>query len=136
MNNLSAFLNPVQSTEPVEVVISRRFPGEDGRPVPFKIRPLTQEENDSLTRRSMRRVKVDGQSVEKLDATVYGRRLVVAATVEPDFTSEALCKAYGTMDPLEVPGKMLLAGEFARLQKEIAALSGFGAGDMEDDAKN
>ena len=40
------------------------------------------------------------------------------------------------MDPLEVPGKMLLAGEFARLQKEIAALSGFGAGDMEDDAKN
>lgn len=43
MNNLSAFLNPVQSTEPVEVVISRRFPGEDGRPVPFKIRPLTQE---------------------------------------------------------------------------------------------
>lgn len=86
MNNLSAFLNPVQSTEPVEVVISRRFPGEDGRPVPFKIRPLTQEENDSLTRRSMRRVKVDGQSVEKLDATVYGRRLVVATTVEPDFT--------------------------------------------------
>jgi hypothetical protein len=46
MNNLSAFLNPVQSTEPVEVVISRRFPGEDGRPVPFKIRPLTQEEKE------------------------------------------------------------------------------------------
>ena len=136
MDNMNAFLNPVQSAGPLEVIISRRFLGEDGKPVPFKIRPVTQEENDSLTRSSTRRIKMNGQNVEKLDTALYGRRLVVAATVEPDFTSEALCRAYGTMDPLEVPGKMLLAGEYACLQREISALSGFDLDGLEDEAKN
>ena len=136
MSNLKAFLNPVQSTAAHEVVISKRFVGEDGKPVPFKIRPLTQEENDSITKRCLRQSKVNGQMVERLDNVAYSRRLVVAATVEPDFQSEDICKAYGTMDPLEVPGKMLLAGEYGRLSKEIMALSGFDNDGVEDDAKN
>lgn len=136
MDNLNAFLNPVQSAGPLEVIISRRFLGEDGKPVPFKIRPVTQEENDSLTRSSTRRIKMNGQNVEKLDTALYGRRLVVAATVEPDFRSEELCKAYNTMDPLEVPGRMLLAGEYGRLSKEIMRLSGFAEDDLEEQAKN
>ena len=135
MSNLKAFLNPVQNTEPVEVMISKRFVGEDGKPVPFKIRPLSQEENDAITKRCLRQTKVNGQMVERLDNVAYSRRLVVAATVEPDFQSEDICKAYGTMDPLEVPGKMLLAGEYSRLSKEIMDLSGFGA-DLEDEVKN
>lgn len=134
--NLNAFLNPIQGTGTLEVLISSRFCGEDGKPVPFKIRPLTQEENDAITRRSMRPVKINGQTAEKLDSVAYSRRLVVAATVEPDFSSEALCKAYGTMDPMEVPGKMLLAGEYAKLSREIMALSGFADDGLEDAAKN
>ena len=61
---------------------------------------------------------------------------MVAATVEPDFRSEELCKAYSTMDPLEVPGRMLLAGEYGRLSKEIMRLSGFAEDDLEEQAKN
>ena len=57
MSNLSAFLHPVQAEEAREVIISKRFLGEDGRPVPFKIRPLTQEENNRLTKLSMAPVK-------------------------------------------------------------------------------
>mgnify|MGYP001100179588 CR=1 FL=1 len=136
MSNLNAFLHPAQTTEVCEIIVSRRFLDADGRPVPFKVRPLTQEENDALTRRCMRSAKVNGQPVERLDSIAYSRQLVVAATVEPDFTSEALCRAYGTMDPLEVPGKMLLAGEYACLQREISALSGFDLDGLEDEAKN
>ena len=136
MSNLKAFLNPVQSADTHEVMISKRFVGEDGKPVPFKIRPLTQAENDVITKRCMRQTKVNGQLVERLDSVAYGRRLVVAATVEPDFQGEDICKAYGTMDPLEVPGKMLLAGEYGRLSKEIMLLSGFETDGLEDDAKN
>ncbi|MDE7260737.1 MAG: phage portal protein [Oscillospiraceae bacterium] len=135
MSNLKAFLKPVQSTDPVEVMISKRFVGEDGKPVPFKIRPLSQEENDSITKHCLRRTRVNGQMVERLDNVAYSRRLVVAATVEPDFQGEDICKAYGTMDPLEVPGKMLLAGEYSRLSKEIMTLSGFEA-DLEGEVKN
>ena len=84
----------------------------------------------------MRSAKVNGQPVERLDSIAYSRQLVVAATVEPDFRSEELCKAYNTMDPLEVPGRMLLAGEYGRLSKEIMRLSGFAEDDLEEQAKN
>ena len=44
MSNLNAFLHPAQTTEVCEIIVSRRFLDADGRPVPFKVRPLTQEE--------------------------------------------------------------------------------------------
>lgn len=134
MSNLSAFLNPVR-VENQTLVISDRFKGEDGSPVPFVIRPLTQQENDGLVRKSTHTVKANGQPVEKLNSLEYGRRVVVAATVTPDFTSEELCRAYGTLDPLEVPGRMLLVGEYNRLSSAIMALSGL-TDDLEEQAKN
>lgn len=134
MSKLSAFLHPVTTQEEKEIVISRRFQDEDGSPVPFKIRALTQEENDRLIKASTRSVRVDGQPVEKLDSAEYNRRVVVAGTVEPDFRAKELCDAYGVLDPLQVPGKMLLAGEFAQLNRAIAALSGFNR--LEEDLKN
>ena len=50
MSKLSAFLHPVTTSEEKEVVISNRFQDENGRPVPFKIRALTQEENDAFVK--------------------------------------------------------------------------------------
>ena len=57
MSKLSAFLHPVTTSEEKEVVISNRFQDESGQPVPFKIRALTQEENDAITRQATRRRK-------------------------------------------------------------------------------
>ena len=135
MSNLSAFLNPASPDERREVVISKRFRREDASPAPFVIRPLSQEENDKLLRQSTRRTKVNGQPAEHLDNAEYGRRVVVAATVEPDFTSAELCKAHGTLDPLEVPGRMLLVGEYSKLSRAILELSGLDD-DVEEQAKN
>ena len=135
MSNLNAFLHPVQGDETQEIVVSRRFVGEDGKPVPFKIRALTQAENARISKQSMRLVKGSRRGEKGLDSDVYTSRIVVAATVEPDFTSEAMCKAYGTMDPIEVPGKMLYAGEYKRLMDAIMKLSHFDD-DLEDEVKN
>lgn len=135
MSDLSAFLSPAKTVDKQEIFVSDRFLGEDGKPAPFIIRPLSQAENDELIRRSTRRVKAGGQYVDKLDNTEYGRRLVVAATETPNFQSEEMCKAYGTMDPLEVPGRMLLVGEYGRLSKAILELSGLDE-DPEEQAKN
>lgn len=135
MGNLNAFLHPVQGDETREVLISKRFLGEDGKPVPFKIRALSQEENARISRQSMRLVKGGKRGEKELDTEVYTNRIIVAATVEPDFSSEAMCKAYGTMDPVEVPGKMLYAGEYKQLMDAIMELSHFND-DMEDEAKN
>lgn len=134
MSKLSCFLHPATGGEEKEIVISKRFLDEDGSPIPFKIRALTQEENDVITKQATRRWKENGQSMERLDSVDFTRRMVVAATVEPDFSSKELCDGCGVMDPLLVPGKLLLSGEYARLVKEITALSGFS--DEEEDVKN
>lgn len=137
MSNLSAFLNPVTADEEKEIVISKRFVDAKGNPVPFKIRAITQKENDRLTKLSMKSTKVNGQTVKELDRLEYARRLVVAATVDPDFSSKELCDRYGTMDPLEVPGNMLYTGEYQRLMSAIADLSGIGEDiDLGEEAKN
>ena len=136
MINLSAFLHPVTVQEEKEIVISRRFLDEDGSPAKFKIRSITQDEADALLKQSTRTVKKRDGSLERtVDDQDFNRRLIVAATLVPDFKSTELCGAYGVMDPLMVPGKMLFSGEFSNLLREILDLSGLG-GSVEDEAKN
>ncbi len=136
MSKLTAFLNPVSVNDEQDVVVSRRFRGEDGQPVPFRVRAVSQSENDRITRLCRRSAKVGGAAQEYLDTVDYHRRLVLAGTVEPDFSSRELCQAYGTMDPLEVPGKMLYSGEYRKLVNAILEVSGFTGGDVEAEAKN
>lgn len=135
MSALSAFLHPAVTREEKEVVISRRFLGEDGKPTPFKIRSLTQEENAAIIKASTRQKKVDGQWQDSIDANELSARTIVEATVFPDFRSAELCERYGTKDPVQVPGKMLLAGEFSRLIDTVSKLSGFDKS-LDEEAKN
>lgn len=135
MSALSAFLHPAVTREEKEVIISKRFLGEDGKPVPFKIRSLTQEENASIIKAATRQKKVDGQWQDSIDANELSARTIVEATVFPDFRSAELCEKYGTKDPVQVPGKMLLAGEFGRLIDAVSKLSGFDKS-LDEEAKN
>ena len=136
MSNLSAFLHPVTMQEEKEVVISKRFLDEDGKPAKFKIRSVTQDEADALLKQSTRAVKKrDGSMEQTVDDQNFNRRLIVAATVMPDFRAKELCDAYGVLDPLLVPGKMLFSGEFSLLLREILDLSGL-TDSVEDEAKN
>ena len=85
----------------------------------------------------MRVKKINKQAQEVLDSGEYSRRIVVAATVEPDFSSKELCDGFGVVDPLLVPAKMLLVGEYNKLLEEIMGLSGIELeNDTEEDAKN
>ena len=135
MSALSAFLHPAVTREEKEVIISKRFLGEDGKPVPFKIRSLTQEENAAIIKAATRQKKVDGQWQDSIDANELSARTVVEATIFPDFRSAELCEKYGTKDPVQVPGKMLLAGEFSRLIGAVSKLSGFDKS-LDEEAKN
>lgn len=138
MDNLQAFLNPVAVDETKEVVISKRFVDKDGKPIPFKIKTIMQEENERISRKCRKVETIRGQRVESMDNQKYNRALIVACTVEPDFRNADLCKAYGTVDPLDLPGKMLTVGEANNLAREILDLNGFSdeAEQLEDEAKN
>lgn len=147
MSKLSEFLNPVTTLENQEVVISSRFikRDENGDPVldkdgktipaPFKIRALTQEENDALVKAATTSYRDrSGTKTTNFDRFRYSHSVVVAGTVEPDFRSKEVCDHFGVLDPLMVPGKMLLAGEYQKLADAIAEFSGIS--DIEEEVKN
>ena len=67
MDNLQAFLNPVSAEEVKEVVISKRFVDKDGKPIPFRIKTIMQEENERITRKCRKVETIRGQRVESMD---------------------------------------------------------------------
>lgn len=134
-NRLNAFLHPV-AVEDQEIIISKRFL-ENGDPIPFRIRAITQEESEELTKKCTTYTKDrSGHSKRNFDSLKFTRSLVVAGTVFPDFSSKELCDAYGVIDPLLVAPKMLLAGEYNKLADAIAEISGLNEEDVEEEAKN
>lgn len=134
MTDLNAFLNPPIDEGIKEVVITKRWKDENGNPVPFRIKAVTGEENNALIYKSSKYSKLTKK--KELDTMEYTNRLIVQATIFPDFNSVEMLERYGAgRDPLLVPGKMLLAGEIERLMREISELSGFDT-DIEEEVKN
>ena len=139
MGVLDAFLHPIAVEETKKVEISKRFVGEDGKPVPFEIKTIPQGENSQLIKKFTRRKLVNGTTTEIFDTTAYTNALIVECTVQPDFQDSRMCEAYGVLDPMMVPGKMLLSGEYSALVGEIMKLNGFDADSLlrdEEEAKN
>ena len=137
MGDIKAFLLPPVMEETKEAVITKRAKGPDGKPVPFVLRAIDQETNDRLIRRAQRTSKVNGQTGRELDTEKYGKLLISACVIEPNFKDAELCAYYKTVDPLDVPGKMLSSGEYAKLMQEINSLNGFEDIDgLEETAKN
>lgn len=133
MSSLNAFLNPVK-VENQEVVISNRFI-EDGKPVPFTIRPISQEGNKQLIKKFTKR---DKRGVDTFDRTEYISALTASAVVFPDLRNAELQKAYGVLGESELLQKMLLVGEYAELSQAVQKLSSLDTDINEDieEAKN
>ena len=119
MGSLSAFLNPVK-TENKEVIISDRFQ-ENGEPVPFVIRPITQAENEELMKKHR---TVDIQGVEIFNRIQYQQELTATAVVEPNLNDETLQKQYGVLGASKLLSAMLYVGEYANLLEQVQKLSG------------
>ena len=133
MSSLSAFLHPEQA-ENKEVVVSERFK-ENGKPVPFVIRPITQKENEALLKKHR---KVDKQGVESFNRVNYNRELTALAVVEPDLNSAELQKAWGVLGAADVLSAMLYVGEYSSLMEAALNLSGLDSDINKDieEAKN
>ena len=134
MSSLSAFLNPVQ-TENKEVIVSDRF-RENGKTVPFVIRPITQQENENLMKKHRSVDKKSG--VEQFNRISYNRELTAMAVVEPDLNNAELQKRYGVLGADRVLSAMLYVGEYGTLMEAVQELSGLDQDINEDmdEAKN
>ncbi len=133
MSSLKAFLNPVK-VENQEVIVSSRFV-EDGKPVPFIIRPITQEENKYLIKKYTKRDKKGGDTFDRAE---YVSALTAAAIVHPDLANAELQNAYGVLNESSLLQKMLFVGEYAELAQKVQTLSGLDTDINEDieEAKN
>ncbi len=134
MSSLSAFLHPEQA-ENKEVVVSDRFK-ENGKPVPFVIRPITQDENGELLKKYRKVDKKTGN--ETFNRVAYNHALTALAVVEPDLNNAELQKAWGALGPEKLLTKMLYIGEFGNLLEAVQDLSGLDQDINEDieEAKN
>ena len=134
MSSLSAFLNPVQ-TENKEVIVSERF-RENGKTVPFVIRPITQQENEALMKKHRSVDKKSG--VEQFNRISYNREMMAMAVVEPDLNNAELQKRYGVLGADKVLSAMLYVGEYGTLMEAVQELSGLDQDINEDmdEAKN
>lgn len=130
--NIKDFM--IENTEETTEVKLKRFP------TPFKVKALTQEENEDIRNRCLIPVKKNGVVVTRtLDTEKFSREVMVACVIEPDFRNSELCKFYGTLDPLEVPSKMLKAGEYSKISRAISRLNEFddeSTEELETEAKN
>lgn len=124
MSGLSAFLNPTYTEQTAEVFVSDRFLDDDGKPIAFKIRTLKQEVLELISKRSRHEQMVDGHKVSVLDKSEHLNRCLVEACVYPNFKDKDLCEHYGTLDPIELPKKMLLVKEYEKLARAFLDLNG------------
>lgn len=128
MGSLSAFLNPIK-VENKKIIISDRFV-ENGKPVPFTIRPITQDENKLLIKKFTKKNKKNG--VESFDRTEYVSTLTASAVVFPDLSNAELQEKYGVLGESSLLQKMLYVGEYAELVQKVQELSGLDK-DINDD---
>ena len=133
MASLSAFLHPVK-VENQEVVVSARFK-ENGKTVPFVIRPISQTENEEVIKKYTRRDKKGNETFDKVG---YNREIAALAVVEPDLNSAELQKGYGVLGAPKLLSEMLLVVEYATLMAAVQELSGLDKdiNDDKEEAKN
>ena len=94
-----------------EVLLTERMT-EDGGQMLFRIRPMSQRENEDIWKRC-------GE-----DAKRYEGLVLAESVVFPDLKDAALQNSYGVVGTERLLRKLLLAGEYDRLRMAVEEING------------
>lgn len=141
MSGLSAFLaqNAIE-VENEKYIISDRFLDEKGNPIPWELRAIDEELNESL-RKSCTKQERDKKTrniTEKTDHQLYLTKLIVECVVFPNLKDAQLQESYGVLGAERLIKKMLTSGEYSELLEKVLEVNGFDK-DMDElvvEAKN
>ncbi|KPU45815.1 phage XkdN-like protein [Oxobacter pfennigii] len=140
MSTLQAFFAQNIASEITEdFIISKRFKDQEGHPIPWKLRTITEEENEDIRKSATRMVKgKNGIRVSETNTEEYISKLAVASVVFPDLKDAELQKSYGTLGSEALLKRMLLSGEYAALIQKVQEINGFDKdmNDLVEEAKN
>ena len=94
-----------------EVILSERLAADGGQMV-FRIRPMSQRENEDIWRRC-------GEDEKR-----YERTVLAESVVFPDLKDAKLQNSYGVAGAERLLEKLLLAGEYHRLKQAVEEING------------
>jgi hypothetical protein len=129
MSDLSAFFaQNAQADITEEFVVSERFKDKEGKPVPWKLRSMTEAENEECRKAATRSIKGNngrkGTEV-KVIPEEYVAKLTVASIEFPNLKDAELQKSYNVIGAEMLLRKMLLPGEYAALVQKVQDINGF-----------
>lgn len=127
MSELSLFFaQNAQGESTEDFVVSDRFKNEKKGPVPWKLRTMTEAENEDIRKSATHQTKgKNGQKIPETNPEQYLAKLAVASVVFPDLKNAELQKSYGVLGAETLLKKMLLSGEYAGLIQKVQELNGF-----------
>lgn len=142
MSNLSAFLagNAIKD-ENIKYVASKRFLGEDKKPMEWEIACVTSDEDEALRKSCTKRIQVPGKKNMFQPETDYNKYLGLLAAkciVFPNLNDAELQDSYGVMGADSLLKVMLKPGEYQDLLQKVQEVNGFDIGieDKVEEAKN
>lgn len=137
--NLQEFLNKNSTIDiKCEVAISNRLKNpETGELYKFQIRALTDREWENA-RSEATTLPKKSKERSKFNQSLFNEKVVISATVYPNFKDSESISATGCITPEQYLHKVLLPGEIAELAVKISEISGFteDLDDLTDEAKN
>lgn len=139
-SKFSAFMaQNVEKIENKKIVVSNRFKDENGNPIEWEIRAISQDENDALLKTSYVTLSVPGKPgavTRELDDSKYTGKMLSASVVYPDLNDAELQDSYGVKTPDALLKKMLIPGEMGVLAEAVAGFNRRTEGDLVEEAKN
>ena len=141
MDSLKGFFKEnVAVVENEKVVISERFKDENGNPLKWEIRTITNAEDDKLREKNTKQEKIKKNVyIPKFDYNSYLSDLIISCVVFPNLKDKELQDSYGVMGEGDLLSAMLLPGEYNALAEEVNNICGFNRDIMEEkieEAKN
>lgn len=140
MSDLSMFFAQNVAVEVAEdFEVSPRFKDKEDKPVKWKLRSISESENQELRKSSTKKVKgKGGVYTNDFDSNEYLSKMVVACVSYPDLKNAELQKSYGVIGAEKLLNKMLLPGEFGGLLERVQTMNGFDRdiNDLVEEVKN
>ena len=122
----------------VEVPAGKRFVGKDGKPILFKVKPVTGEEFTRYQKLCNKMEIVGRKQRTTFDSSKFNMMLLVNHCIDPNFKDAEFLKKLNVNTPEEAINKTLKAGEVIDLSEQISKISGFDSdiNDEIEEAKN
>lgn len=130
MGKINYFLKEKKEiVENKKVVVSKGFKDENGEPIAWEIRQISQAESDQLKEDCTIRTKKKGARdiTENFQSAKFTNALITSAVVYPDLKDPDTLKSYGLLKISDLLPKMLTVGEYSDLAEAVLEHNGLDA---------